>query len=94
LPANIVISNPTIQLSVIRALRHSVGLNASTAFEMASMPVMAVQPDANARNTRSTDLAQRFQLALIEDGKHRIRTRGAREGLLTGRRSRGLLTHA
>jgi hypothetical protein len=53
-PANIAISNPTIQLSVVRALRHSVGLNTGTAFEMASMPVMAVQPGANARRTSRT----------------------------------------
>ena len=47
-------SSPVIQLSVIRALRHSVGLNAGTALEMASMPVMAVAPAANARSTSST----------------------------------------
>ena len=52
-PANIAMSSPVIQLSVIRALRHSVGLNDGTALEMASMPVMAVAPEANARSTSS-----------------------------------------
>jgi len=41
-------SSPIIRLSVIRALRHSTGSTAGTALEMASMPVMAVEPDANA----------------------------------------------
>jgi hypothetical protein len=53
-PANIAISRAIIQLSVIRALRHSTGLNDGTALEMASIPVMAVEPDANARSTTST----------------------------------------
>ncbi len=35
--------------SVVRALRHSVGLNTGTALEIASMPVIAVEPEANAR---------------------------------------------
>ena len=51
MPANIAISSPTIQVSVERALRHSTGLNAGTALEIASMPVIAVEPDAKARST-------------------------------------------
>jgi hypothetical protein len=53
MPANIAISSPTIQVSVERALRHSTGLNAGTALEIASMPVIAVEPDAKARSTSS-----------------------------------------
>ena len=52
-PANIPMISPIIQLSVIRALRYSTGSNAGTALEMASMPVMAVEPAANARSTSS-----------------------------------------
>ena len=44
-PANMLISSPIIQLSVVRAFRHSTGLNAGTALEMASIPVMAVAPE-------------------------------------------------
>ena len=54
MPANIAISRPTIQVKVVRALRHSTGLNAGTAFEIASMPVIAVDPEAKARSTRIT----------------------------------------
>jgi hypothetical protein len=39
-----------IQVSVVRAFWDSGGLNAGTPFEIASVPVMAVQPWANARN--------------------------------------------
>ena len=53
-PANITINRLTIQVSVVRALRHSVGWKAGTALEMASMPVIAVEPDANARSTSRT----------------------------------------
>ena len=35
--------------SVVRALRHSGGLKAGTPFEMASTPVIALQPSAKAR---------------------------------------------
>jgi hypothetical protein len=52
-PANMAISSPTIQDRVMRAFRHSTGRNAGTALEMASMPVIAVQPAANARSTSS-----------------------------------------
>ena len=45
------ISSQTIQLRVVRALRHSTGPNAGTALEIASMPVIAVEPDENARST-------------------------------------------
>jgi hypothetical protein len=53
-PANSTIKRPTIQVSVVRALRHSVGLNTGTALEIASIPVIAVDPDAKARRTSST----------------------------------------
>jgi len=43
-------SSPLIQLSMIRALRHSVGSNDGTALELASRPVMAVAPDVNAQH--------------------------------------------
>ena len=51
MPVNIAISSPIIQVRVLRALRHSTGLNAGTALEIASMPVIAVEPDAKARST-------------------------------------------
>ena len=41
-----------IQVSVARAFCHSGGLKAGTPSEMASVPVRAAQPEANARNTR------------------------------------------
>jgi hypothetical protein len=57
IPANIAISRATIQVSVVRALRHSTGLNAGTALETASMPVIAVDPDENARSSNSAPTA-------------------------------------
>lgn len=51
IPTNIEISSPIIQVSVVRAFRHSTGLNAGTALEIASMPVIAVEPEAKARST-------------------------------------------
>ena len=36
-------------VSVVRAFRHSGGLNAGTPFETASTPVIALQPSAKAR---------------------------------------------
>ena len=41
-------------VSVIRAFRHSGGLKAGTPFETASTPVIALQPSANARISRSS----------------------------------------
>ena len=41
-------------VSVVRALRHSGGLKAGTPFETASTPVIALQPSAKARISRST----------------------------------------
>ena len=43
-----------IDVSVVRALRASGGLNAGTPFETASTPVIALQPSANARISRSS----------------------------------------
>ena len=43
----------TIQVNVVRALRHSTGLNTGTAFDTASMPVIEVAPEANARRMTS-----------------------------------------
>ena len=51
MPTNIVISRATIQVSMVRALRHSTGLNAGTALETASTPVIAVAPEEKARST-------------------------------------------
>src|SRR5258708_20997066 len=56
IPANIAISRPIIHVNVVRALRHSGGLKTGTAFEIASMPVIAVDPDANARSTSSSPI--------------------------------------
>ncbi len=52
-PAKSVTSMATIQPSVVRALRHSVGRNAGTALETASMPVIDTAPEENARSTSS-----------------------------------------
>jgi len=42
-----------IQPMVMAALRASGGLKAGTPFEIASIPVRAVQPEENARSTRN-----------------------------------------
>src|SRR5712692_2060915 len=44
---------PAIQPMVMAALRDSDGLKAGTPFEIASIPVRAVQPEENARSTRN-----------------------------------------
>ena len=54
MPTNSATSSPTIHVSVVRALRHSVGLNTGTALEIASMPVIAVEPEEKARRISST----------------------------------------
>lgn len=54
IPANIVTSSPIIHDNVVRALRHSGGFNAGTALEIASTPVIAVEPDENARSRISS----------------------------------------
>ena len=53
-PANSRISSVTIHVSVVRALRHSVGLNTGTAFEIASIPVIAVEPGGERAQDSST----------------------------------------
>jgi hypothetical protein len=53
MPTNIVARISAIQPSVIAALRDSGGRKAGMPLEIASMPVMAVQPEANARSTRN-----------------------------------------
>lgn len=52
-PAKRATSRPIIQESVVRALRQGTGWKAGTALEIASIPVMAVEPDAKARITSS-----------------------------------------
>ena len=44
-------------VSVVRALRHSGFRNAGTPFDTASTPVIALQPSANARMSRSSPSA-------------------------------------
>jgi hypothetical protein len=53
-PANIAISSPIIQLRVVRAFRRGTGSNTGTAFEIASIPLIAVAPEENARSTSSS----------------------------------------
>jgi hypothetical protein len=48
------ISSPTMTPSVWRACAASGGRNTGTALEITSIPVIAVAPEANARNTSST----------------------------------------
>ncbi len=43
---------PPIHMSVVLALRHSGGLNAGTPLEIASTPVTAAPPEANALSRR------------------------------------------
>ena len=52
-PTNIETSSATITVSVARAFFQAVGLNTGTALEIASIPVIAVAPEENARNTNS-----------------------------------------
>ena len=52
MPANIVVASTPIATSVPAALRLLGSLNAGTPLEIASTPVSAVQPDANARSAR------------------------------------------
>jgi hypothetical protein len=54
IPANMTAKIEIITVSVVRAFFHSGGLNAGTPSEMASTPVRAEQPEANARRTRMT----------------------------------------
>src|SRR5262249_18951644 len=54
-PANRAISRATIHVRVVRALRHSMGLNTGTALEIASIPVIAVEPEAKARRINRTE---------------------------------------
>jgi hypothetical protein len=56
-PRNIVPSSPPIHIRVVRAFRHSGGLNAGTPLEMASTPVTAAPPDANACRTTNSPIA-------------------------------------
>ena len=53
-PANIATSRPTISARTVRALRDAGGWKAGTALEIASIPVIAVAPEENARSTNST----------------------------------------
>ena len=50
-PRNSVPSVPPMMKSALRAFNHSGFLNAVTPFEIASTPVTAAPPDANACNT-------------------------------------------
>ena len=52
MPRNRVAKMAAAHTSVIRALRHSGGLNAGTPSEIASTPVRAAAPELNARRTR------------------------------------------
>ena len=54
-PRNMMPSSEPMITRVVRAFFHSGFLNAGTPFEIASIPVIAVQPDANARRTRKPE---------------------------------------
>ena len=56
-PRNITPSSPPIHIRVVRAFRHSGGLNAGTPLEIASTPVTAAPPDANACRTTNSPIA-------------------------------------
>ena len=53
-PANMVAARPPISASVVAALRLLGGLKAGTPLAIASTPVSAVHPDANARSAKKT----------------------------------------
>src|SRR3954451_13923352 len=62
MPMNMMPRQTPITMSVDRAFFHSGGLNAGTPFEIASTPVMAAPPDANAcrmRNNPTDDVCTR-----------------------------------
>ncbi len=56
-PTNRTVRTPAITSSVVAALRASGGLNAGTPVAIASVPVSATAPEANARRSRKTDTA-------------------------------------
>ncbi len=56
-PRNITPSRLPIHISVVRAFRHSGGLNAGTPLEIASTPVTAAPPEANACRIRKRPIA-------------------------------------
>src|SRR4029079_2941398 len=53
MPTNRTANSPAAQVRVVRALRHSGGLNAGTPSDTASTPVSATAPDEKARRTSS-----------------------------------------
>ena len=53
MPTNMTATSRPMTVSVTRAFRHSGGWKAGTPLEMASTPVIALQPSANARMSRS-----------------------------------------
>jgi hypothetical protein len=53
-PANIATSRQTIAVSTVRALRTTGSLKAGTALEIASIPVIAVAPEENARSASNS----------------------------------------
>ena len=56
-PRNITPSRLPIHISVVRAFSHSGGLKAGTPLEIASTPVTAAPPDANACRIRNRPIA-------------------------------------
>ena len=54
MPANMVTAMPPISASVVAAFRLFGGLNAGTPLAIASIPVSAVQPEANARSAKNS----------------------------------------
>ena len=56
MPRNIVPRIVPIHINVVRAFLHSGGLNAGTPFEIASTPVIAAEPEANACRPRKTGI--------------------------------------
>ena len=67
-------SRTAIATSVLAALRASGGLNAGTPLAIASTPVSATEPLANARRTStrvSVSVPVRHGLGLVREGHHR-----------------------
>ena len=70
-PANMAAAMPPIRASVVAAFRLFGGLNAGTPLAIASTPVSAVQPEANARSAKKSS-ARPAELLVRRLGRDRV----------------------
>ena len=71
-PRNITPSSEPMTTSVVRAFFHSGLRNAGTPFEIASTPVTAAPPDANACSTTKTDAPISSPLPALPKSEHPV----------------------